>query len=177
MQPGPRPRTSTPGRLSLESARVRAHQHALVNQGWEPLPSPWGARGEAGIMRPTFSGITLQAEVWRWPEGGGAEGLREQLGSPRESWGRRVQTWTPAARRVAGTEWVTRKPGYTGAPGVGGSVGSASDFGSGHDLTVHRCEPRVGLCADSSEPGTRFGVCVSLSLCPSPAHALFLSQK
>ena len=26
------------------------------------------------------------------------------------------------------------------------------DFGSGHDLTVHGFEPRVGLCADSAEP-------------------------
>ena len=33
-----------------------------------------------------------------------------------------------------------------------GSVGEASDFGSGHDLVVHEFEPRVGLCADSSEP-------------------------
>ena len=26
------------------------------------------------------------------------------------------------------------------------------DFGSGHDLTVHETEPRVGLCADRAEP-------------------------
>ena len=38
-------------------------------------------------------------------------------------------------------------------------------------------EPRIGLCADSSEPGTCFGFCVSLSLCPSSASALSLSQK
>ena len=54
-------------------------------------------------------------------------------------------------------------------------------FGSGHSLTVREFEPRVGLCADSSEPGACFGFCVSLSLCPSPAHALpvclSLSQK
>ena len=36
-------------------------------------------------------------------------------------------------------------------------------------------EPRVGLCADSSEPGSCFGFCGSLSLCPSPARALSLS--
>ena len=35
---------------------------------------------------------------------------------------------------------------------LGGSVCWASDFGSGHDLTVRGFEPRVGLCADSSEP-------------------------
>ena len=48
---------------------------------------------------------------------------------------------------------------------------------SGHDLTVCEFEPRVGLCAASSEPGACFGFCVSLSLCPSPARALSLSQK
>ena len=44
---------------------------------------------------------------------------------------------------------------------LGGSVGGASDFSSGHDLTVRGFEPRVGLCADSSEPGACFGLCVS----------------
>ena len=57
---------------------------------------------------------------------------------------------------------------------LGGSVGWASDFGSGHDLPVHGFEPRVGLCTDSSEPGACFGICVSLSVCPSPC---FVSQK
>ena len=47
--------------------------------------------------------------------------------------------------------------------------------GSGHDLTVREFEPRVGLCADSSEPGACFGFCVSLSLCPFPAHTPSLS--
>ena len=32
-------------------------------------------------------------------------------------------------------------------------------------------------CADSSEPGACFRFCVSLSLCPSPTHALSLSLK
>ena len=60
---------------------------------------------------------------------------------------------------------------------LGGSVGSASDFGSRHDLTVRGFEPRVGLCADGSEPGACFGFCafLSLSLCPSPTCALSLS--
>ena len=49
---------------------------------------------------------------------------------------------------------------------LGGSVGEASNFGSGHDLSVGGFEPRVGLCADSSEPGACFGFCVSLSLSP-----------
>ena len=58
---------------------------------------------------------------------------------------------------------------------LGGLVGWASDFSSGHDLKVLGFKPRVGLCADSSEPGACFGSCVSLSLCPTPAHALSLS--
>ena len=41
---------------------------------------------------------------------------------------------------------------------------------------AHEFEPCVGLCADSSEPGACCGFCVSLSLCPSPAHALSLSK-
>ena len=62
---------------------------------------------------------------------------------------------------------------------MGGSVGWASDFGPGHDLTVRGFEPRVGFCADSSEPGAHFGFCVSLSLRPSPAraHTLSISVK
>ena len=34
---------------------------------------------------------------------------------------------------------------------LGGSVGPASDFGSGHDLTVYGFEPHIGLCALSEE--------------------------
>ena len=45
----------------------------------------------------------------------------------------------------------------------------------GHDLAVRELEPRVGLWADGSEPGACFRFCVSLSLCPSPVHALSLS--
>ena len=59
---------------------------------------------------------------------------------------------------------------------LGGSVGWAVNFSSGHDLAVHESEPRVQLCADSSEPGACFGFCVSFSLCSSPAHILSLSQ-
>ena len=45
----------------------------------------------------------------------------------------------------------------------------------GHDLAVREFEPRVGLWAEGSEPGACFRFCVSLSLCPSPVHALSLS--
>ena len=58
---------------------------------------------------------------------------------------------------------------------LGGSVGWASDFGSGLDLVVRGFKPHVELCADSSEPGACFGFCVSLSLCSSPTHVLSLS--
>ena len=60
---------------------------------------------------------------------------------------------------------------------LGGSVSYASNFSSGRDSTEREFKPRVGLCADSSEPGASFGCCVSLSLGPSPAHALSLSLK
>ena len=43
--------------------------------------------------------------------------------------------------------------------------------------TAREFEPRIGLWADSSEPGAGLGFWVSLSSCPSPSHALSLSQK
>ena len=55
---------------------------------------------------------------------------------------------------------------------LAGSVGCATDFGSGRDVAVREFEPRVGLCADGSESGSRFGFCVSLSLCSSPTRTL-----
>ena len=45
----------------------------------------------------------------------------------------------------------------------------------GHNLVVREFEPCVRLWADGSEPGACFRFCVSLSLCPSPVHALSLS--
>ena len=66
------------------------------------------------------------------------------------------------------------KKAAKGGP-LSGSVGWASDSGSGHDLMVCGFEPRVGLCADSSEPGACFGFCVSLSLSAPPLFVL--SQK
>ena len=56
---------------------------------------------------------------------------------------------------------------------LGDSVGWASDFGSGHDLTVCEFEPLV-LTAHSLEPALD-SASPSLSLCSSPAHALSLS--
>ena len=73
--------------------------------------------------------------------------------------------------------WSIKKNSKLGH--LGGSVGWASDFSSGHDFTFHEFEPRVGLCADSSEPGACFGFCVSLSLsAPSPLMlCLSVSQE
>ena len=48
---------------------------------------------------------------------------------------------------------------------------------SGHDLVVREFEPRVGLCADSSEPGACFRFCVSLSLYAPPPLTLCMSLK
>ena len=60
---------------------------------------------------------------------------------------------------------------------LGGSVGSASDFGSGHGLAVCELESRVGLCADSLEPGACFRFCVSLSLSlPLPSSCLQIAH-
>ena len=42
---------------------------------------------------------------------------------------------------------------------------------------VREFEPCIGLWADGSEPGACFGYWVSLSLCPSPTHALSFSLK
>ena len=63
-----------------------------------------------------------------------------------------------------------------GAPGWLSQL-SKSHFGSGHDLTACEFEPCAGLCADSSEPGTCFRFCISLCLCPSPAHTHSLALK
>ena len=78
------------------------------------------------------------------------------------------------------TDWI-RIP-YFSCPlkcTVGGVPGWRSQLSvrlqPGHDLVVREFEPHVGLWADGSEPGACFQFCVSLSLCPSPVHALSLS--
>ena len=63
---------------------------------------------------------------------------------------------------------------------LGGSVTWASNFSSGHDFTVRGFEPRIGFCADRSEPGACFWFCVSLSLLSAPpllTLSLSVSQK
>ena len=62
---------------------------------------------------------------------------------------------------------------------LGGSVSYASNFSSGRDSTEREFKPRVGLCADSSEPGASFGLCLphSLLLPHSCFVSLFLKNK
>ena len=61
---------------------------------------------------------------------------------------------------------------------LGGSVGWASDFGSGHDLVVCEFKPRIRLCADSSEPGACFeSPPLSLPLPCSCSVSLCLKNK
>ena len=50
---------------------------------------------------------------------------------------------------------------------------STLDFSSGHDLTVHESELCIQLCTGRAEPAWD-SFSLSLSLCPSPAHALSL---
>ena len=54
-------------------------------------------------------------------------------------------------------------------------LANATDFGSGHDLTVCEFEPRVGLCADISESEACFRFCVSPSM--PPLLTLCVSQS
>ena len=57
---------------------------------------------------------------------------------------------------------------------------STLDFSSGHHLTVREFKPCSGPCADSVEPASDslspLSLSLSLSFCPSPTHALSLSQ-
>ena len=65
----------------------------------------------------------------------------------------------PTSAQVMISQFVSSSP-------ASGSVLTARGLEPGHDLTVREFEPRVRLCADSSGPGSCFGFCVSLSLCP-----------
>ena len=58
-----------------------------------------------------------------------------------------------------------------------GSMGWAPDFGLGHDLTVREFKPHVVPCADSSEPGTCFKLCLPLFLPVPCSHLVSLSLK
>ena len=66
-------------------------------------------------------------------------------------------------------EFSIKMKGTRGAWGAQAVTRLTLDLNSGHDLTVHGFESRVRLSADSRDC---LGFCVSLSLCPSPGHAL-----
>ena len=66
--------------------------------------------------------------------------------------------------------------GWLLAGRLGGSIGWASDFGSGHDHMVCEFEPRIRFCADSLEPASE-SVSPSLSAPPQLVLCLSVSQK
>ena len=78
-------------------------------------------------------------------------------------------------RKTKGTEETQGIKSYGAMGRLCVSVGKASNFGSGLDLTVWEFKPHVGLCADSSEPGTCFGFCISPPLSALPMLMLCLS--
>ena len=109
--------------------------------------------------------------------------LPEDTVMRREKQKRKSQQYTPGPFQIskphtAGRSRVQEATEYTDHEGrLSGSVGYASDLGSGHDLAGFEFEPCVQLCAGGSEPGACFRFCVSPSLCPSHAHALSVINK
>ena len=79
----------------------------------------------------------------------------------------------PNAYILAKGEGEALRSAFRGAPGWRSRL--SVRLQPGHDLAVREFGPRVRLWADGSEPGACFRFCVSLSLCPSPVHALSLS--
>ena len=131
--------------------------------GWEGTPTHAPSPPQPGLTATPPWHFASPACAFRQEEGAGKREKKKKHSGE--------------ARGRAGTELFAplKKEGATGCPG--GSVGSASDFCSGHDLTGCGFEPRVGLCADSSEPGVCFGFNVSLSLSVPTPLVLSLSQK
>ena len=76
------------------------------------------------------------------------------------------------------TSCYTHIPEMPGSGRLGGSVGKASNFGSGQDLVVGGFETHVGLCADSLEPEPASdSVSPSLSALPPPPCSVSVSLK
>ena len=74
---------------------------------------------------------------------------------------------------------ISWKDALSGGAWVAASVKHPTlDFGSGQDLMAREFEPRVGLCADSSEPGAASdSVSPSLSAPPLLTLCVCLSLK
>ena len=61
---------------------------------------------------------------------------------------------------------------------LGGSVGEASDLGSGHDLTGREFEPRIGRCADKLRDWSLLRIlCLLLSLPLTHLNSVSVSLK
>ena len=61
---------------------------------------------------------------------------------------------------------------------LGGSVGEASDFSSGLDLTVREFEPHIGLCAEQLRAWSLLQIlCLPLSLLLPRSCSVCLSFK
>ena len=136
--------TNAPARWPTVSSACRPTQL----HGW-----PFSWRGAlVGTVCPPSCPPRAHISHWRFHSGPVSD---TGAVTPREGWGP-----DQGGSEKRGRNWVLN--GREGR--LGGSVGEASNFSSGYDLTVCECEPRVGLCADSSAPGACFGFWVSLSL-------------
>ena len=96
------------------------------------------------------------------------------------SWSYPKPKWTrlplpPRIRKQTSVLAAARLHDYEIGDGASGWLSWASNFSSGHDVTVRGLKPHIGLCADSSEPGACFGFCVSLPLSLSDLPLLTLS--
>ena len=76
-----------------------------------------------------------------------------------------LQLWPEPQKEPSGGAWVAQ------------SVERPTSFSSGQGLVVRGFKTHVGLCADTSAWSLLPILCLPLSLCPSPTHALSLRQK
>ena len=129
----------------------------VLGRCWELL-RPF--RIERGQDRSHYASSPMQSPLiypilWLWPKS-------KRIGPPRNIYNDRPHSYLAVS--------YSRTMDDMGH--LGGSAGRAH-----HALVLRGFEPCVGLCAASSEPGACFWLCVSLSLCPSPACILSLKYK
>ena len=125
-----------------------------------------GAQGDSSHKIGCCWDVHTSSEVRR-----GSLGERKNRDAGAESqWGQ--------SRLPAGGESVPRADVKKEEGGVSRWLSHLSvHFSSGHDFTIHEFEPRVRLCADSSEPRACLGFCVSLFLSASLSFSLSLKNK